>query len=121
VAAPPLGGTEWELVELAGGPVEIEDGSRPHLVLDLEESHVSGSGGCNRLTGSFALAEGELRFGAIATTLVACAEPVMRRERAFLDALGETTGFALDHGELRLLADDRVVARLEARREPPGR
>ena len=62
---PSLGGTAWRLVELNGEPVEIADGAPvPNLLLDLEESQVAGSGGCNRLTGTFALSESELRFGA---------------------------------------------------------
>lgn len=119
-AAPPLGGTEWELVELGDAPAEAVEGARPHLVLDLEESHVSGSGGCNRLTGSFALAEGELRFGPIATTRMACPEPIMQREQAFLRALAQTSGFVLEDGTLSLLAGERVVARLAARAGAAG-
>ena len=42
--------TEWTLVELGGAPVEVGPDERlPQLVLDLEEAHVSGSGGVNRI------------------------------------------------------------------------
>ena len=91
-----------------------------NLLLDLEESRVAGSGGCNRLTGTFALSETELRFGPLATTLMACLEPVMQRERAFLAALARVTSYQLDGGTLTLLptgnpssaclADRRVFA-----------
>jgi heat shock protein HslJ len=55
--------TEWTLVELGGAPVDVGPDERPpHVVLDLEEAHVSGSGGVNRFTGTFALSESELRF-----------------------------------------------------------
>ncbi|HSJ94590.1 MAG TPA: META domain-containing protein, partial [Gaiellaceae bacterium] len=53
-APPPLGGTRWVLVELEGVPVELEEGARePYLEFDLEESQLAGSGGVNRLVGSF--------------------------------------------------------------------
>ena len=45
----PLAYPEWTLVELEGEPVEVgPDEQGPSLVLDLEESRVSGSGGDNR-------------------------------------------------------------------------
>ena len=107
----PLGETEWQLVELDGAPVEVGDGERvPHLVLDLEESRVAGSGGVNRLMGTFSLTEDELRFGPIATTMMAGPERAMTRERAFLDALADVTGYWLDGSSLTLLAGDRPVA-----------
>jgi heat shock protein HslJ len=64
-----LGGVQWTLAELDGELLDlVEDERAPFLLLDLKESSVTGSGGCNRLVGSFALAEDELRFGALATT-----------------------------------------------------
>jgi heat shock protein HslJ len=105
--------TEWSLVELAGEPVEVgTDGIVPSLVLDLEESSVSGSGGVNRLTGSFALSEEELRFGPLATTRMAGPEEAMKREHAFLEALARVTSYALDGRTLTLLAGDEPIARL---------
>ena len=105
--------TEWTLVELGGAPVEVRpDEHPPHVVLDLEEAHVSGSGGVNRFTGTFALSENELRFGPLATTMMAGREPAMLLERAFLDMLGVVTSYSLDGPTLTLLAGDRAVARL---------
>ena len=107
-----LGETEWTLVELVGVPVEVGDGERvPHLVLDLEESRVAGSGGVNRLMGTFSLAEDELRFGPLATTMMAGPERAMARERAFLDALAGVTDYRLEGRSLTLLAGDTRVAR----------
>lgn len=84
-------------------------------MLDLEESRVSGSGGVNRLRGTFALAESELRFGPLATTLTAGPEEALARERAFLGALAGTTSYELDGTSLVLLAGDEALARLECR------
>lgn len=110
----PLGGTEWRLVELGGEAVEpAEGGRRPHLVLDLEESRIAGSGGVNRLMGTFTLAAEEIRFGPLATTLMAGPEEAMARERAFLDALADVTGYRLYEGSLTLLTGDESVARFE--------
>jgi heat shock protein HslJ len=112
-AANGLGGVEWTLAELDGEPLDVAGNERaPSLLLDLEESCVTGSGGCNRLVGSFALAEDELRFGALATTRMACSEAVMEREQHFLAALARVTTYGLEEQSLALLAGDEVVARL---------
>jgi heat shock protein HslJ len=109
----PLSYTEWRLVELGGAPVEVgEYQPVPHLVLDLEESRVSGSGGVNRLMGTFVLAEDELRFGPLASTMMAGPEGAMAREVAFLGALEKVTSYELDGNSLVLLADGEPVARL---------
>jgi copper homeostasis protein (lipoprotein) len=110
----PLGGTEWRLVELGGPPVELDEGGRlPYLVLDLEESRVAGSGGVNRFMGTFSLAEDELQFGPLATTMMAGPEAAMARERAFLDALAAVTGYRLEGRSLTLVAGEGSVARFE--------
>ena len=107
--------TEWTLVELDGAPVEVgPDEIQPTIALDLEESRVSGSGGVNRLTGTFALSESELRFGPLATTRMAGPESAMQREHSFLAALERVTSYELDGTALTLLADDDAVARLSA-------
>jgi heat shock protein HslJ len=109
----PLAYTEWTLVELAGEPVEIgPDEIQPTIVLDLEESRVSGSGGVNRLTGSFALSESELRFGTLMTTRMAGPESSMQREQSFLAALDQVTSYELDGRALTLRDGDHAVARL---------
>ncbi len=107
----PLGYTEWHLVELGGVAVEADGERRPRLVLDLEEARVAGSGGVNRIMGTFALAEDELRFGPLATTLMAGPEEAMVRERAFLDTLETVTSYDLDGTSLTLLAGEQRVAR----------
>jgi copper homeostasis protein (lipoprotein) len=105
-----LGETTWTAVEVVGAPV-AGDGA-PTLVFDLEESRIAGSGGLNRVMGSFSLSEDELRFGPLATTLMAGPEDTMQREREFLDALARVTAYELDGRSLTLLADDKIVARL---------
>jgi heat shock protein HslJ len=105
--------TRWKLVELGGLRVEPSEGGRdPHLVLDPDGHRLSGSGGCNRLLGRCELDGDRLAFGAVATTMMACPEPLMSRERAFIEALEATTAFRIEGETLELLAGDEVVARL---------
>jgi heat shock protein HslJ len=105
--------TDWTLVELAGEPAEMgADEPPPSLAFDLEESRVSGWSGVNRLTGTFALSEDELRFGPLATTRMAGPEDAMRRERELVAALERVTTYDLDGRALTLLAGDDAVLRL---------
>ncbi len=100
-------------MELGGLPVEPSEGGRdPHLVLDPDGRRLSGSGGCNRLLGRYELDGDRLGFGAVATTMMACPEPLMIRERAFIEALEATTAFRIEGETLELLAGEEVVARL---------
>jgi heat shock protein HslJ len=105
--------TRWTLVELGGLPVEpSQSGRDPHLVLEPDGRRLSGSGGCNRLLGSYELDGDRLGFGAVATTMMACPEPLMRRERAFIEALEATMAFRIAGETLELLVGDELVARL---------
>ena len=52
------------------------------------EGRVSGSGGCNRFTGSYTFTDGELSFGPLAGTKMMCPEAVMDQEDRFHRALG---------------------------------
>ena len=105
-----LGDTTWTVVELEGGPVDA-DGA-PSLVFDLEESRVAGFAGVNRLMGTFSLDEDELRFGPLATTLMAGSEEALARERRFLDALARVTSYGLDGRSFTLYAEADVAVRL---------
>jgi heat shock protein HslJ len=108
-----LGATRWVLVELGGEQVAAAaTGDAPYV--ELEGGRVSGTGGCNRLTGTYETSEDTLHFGALATTRMACDEAVMRRETAFLAALAATMRFELAGSSLVLLDADRALARLEA-------
>ena len=107
-------------MELGGLRVEPNEGGRdPHPVLDRDGRRLSGSGGCNRLLGRYELDGDRLRFGAVAKTMMACAEPLMSRERVFIEALEATTAFRIEGERLELLAGEEVVARLVA--GAPGR
>jgi heat shock protein HslJ len=105
-----LGDTTWTVVELEGRPID-GDGA-PNLVLDLEESRVTGFAGLNRLMGTFSLAQDELEFGLLATTLMAGTDTAMELERRFLDTLARITSYRLDGRSLDLLADDEIAVRL---------
>jgi copper homeostasis protein (lipoprotein) len=112
----PLENTRWKLTRLGDKAVTVGAGQRePHLVLNSETGRVSGSGGCNQLSGRYEAEDGSLTFSALATTRMACSGG-MDVERRFLSALRATSRGEITQQRLELFdANGRVLARLEAR------
>ncbi len=100
-----FGADRWRL---AGLTVDGET-SRPPEGVDAtfavnESGQLAGSVGCNQLVaGAVLTPSGGLDFEPITATLMACPEPAMSLERAFVDALGAVDGYVLGAGEVRLV------------------
>jgi heat shock protein HslJ len=75
----------WLLEDLGGRGVM--DTAQTTIEFD-GEGRVSGSGGCNRFTGSYSYDDGRLDLGPLAGTKMMCPEAVMDQEDRFLRALG---------------------------------
>ncbi len=87
VTTPPLEGTYWRAIELAGTPAPVEVTSREaHLVFGAG-TRLTGSDGCNRLTGNYDLKGDALTFGQFAVTQMACPDTgdTDRRFRAVIE------------------------------------
>ena len=111
----PLENTRWKLTRLGDRTVTVAAGQRePHLILSGETGRVTGSGGCNQLSGRYDAEDGSLTFSALATTRMACAA-AMDVERRFLSALRATSRAEITQQRLELFdASGRLLARLEA-------
>ena len=111
----PLLGTTWTLTELGGhAPVSTTGNNPAQLVLDGSQNRYSGSSGCNRLTGTIELKGDSLNFGAGASTMMACPEPLMKQEQAFTKMLQSVTGYRISGKTLELLAGNKMVAKFKA-------
>lgn len=109
-----LAGTSWTVVSYNNGEnavVSVLSGSSPSVEFG-EDGSVSGSGGCNRFTGTVTAEEGALTFGPLATTQMACADPegVMEQETAFLTALATATFYTVEGNTLALRTEDHALA-----------
>jgi heat shock protein HslJ len=102
-AAATLEGTDWRadaiVVDgaLAPVPADID------VTLRLDGGQADGTAACNHYGGGYSLTGDALTFGPMAVTEMACEEPRMSLERAFLAALTATVSFRIDGGQLRLL------------------
>ena len=108
----------WVLVEINGQPV-IHEGANQQASLEFtaDGNKVTGSTGCNRMFGTFALSGDEkIQFKGIGSTKIAC--PDMTVETNFLKALSATNAYGISGKELLLKHDETVVARLRAELSP---
>jgi putative lipoprotein len=67
----PLEGTHWKAIELAEKPTPTDAKHEAHLLFQ-SGGRVSGSDGCNRITGSYELKRDVVAFGQMAGTQMAC-------------------------------------------------
>ena len=111
-----LENTYWKLLSLRGQPVQVAQGQRePHLIFQGPQKRVAGSGGCNRLMGSYVLDGQSLSIGRVAGTMMACAQGG-EQERAFLDVLPAVSGWRINGERLELQdATGATIAEFESR------
>lgn len=104
--------TVWVLKSLADEPISLEKGQNPpNITFFADQPRFAGFGGCNRLIGGYAAHGDQLRFAAVAGTLMACVQG-MELEAGLLEALEETDRFRILGQTLDLYADDnRPLAR----------
>ena len=111
-----LTNTYWRIVKLGDEDVRAEDGHRePHMLLRANEARFSATVGCNQLIGGYETAGESLRFGQVASTLMACPPPLDQLERRLVEALANTrTGTSRVRFSNCATARDRSVALFQA-------
>jgi heat shock protein HslJ len=128
LASPPASTTEavsrppqeihWNLIELDGSPVTASNpDSQPYIYLQAQGDKLSGSGGCNRLFGSYDLNGSALEFHSVASTMMACPGKSMDNEARILEVLKLVTNFVITGDVLSLRVDDHVLARFKQEKQ----
>lgn len=103
-----LAGTSWALISFgpAGAPVAV----LPDSTITLEfaaDGQAGGHGGCNTYGGSYAVDDGELVFGEMISTLMACADAdITEQETQYLAALATAGRFEVTADSLTIWYDD---------------
>lgn len=99
-------GISWRPVAI--GAESIPDDSGMYILFEVDGS-VNGHGGCNRFSGSLEQSDSGIAVGQLSTTRMACADVVMSRESAFIDAVQKTTDFKSGGERMSLLDKDGGV------------
>jgi heat shock protein HslJ len=81
-----------------------------------EDGKVSGSSGCNNYNTTYEVSGNKITFGEqTAMTMMACPDPVMEQERAYLETLSIAATFEVVEDELILYdTDGSAIARFDA-------
>ncbi|MBN8606406.1 MAG: META domain-containing protein [Caulobacterales bacterium] len=93
----PLSETRWVVQSINGQPAVFRTPT-----LEFAADRVSGTGGCNRYFGGYAVNGERLIFSGVGSTEMACEQPVMAQESAFHAALGAVRFYRRD-GETLVL------------------
>ena len=97
---PTLDNTRWVLESLGGQPAL----ANTRLTLNFENGRLGGSDGCNQYGTTYSASGGKLTVGReIMSTMMACAEPVMRQASAFTALLPQAAAYRRDGQQLTLL------------------
>jgi heat shock protein HslJ len=96
----PLANTNWQLVSVYGAPVSTA-GPIPTLYFSSANT-VSGSGGCNQLSGPYTVNGSSLVIGPLATTQMMCDQAVMTQEQTYIQALSAVAAYEISGNQLIL-------------------
>ena len=101
-----LTGVRWQPKYIGAEAVPDDAGLFVRFELD---GSIKGHGGCNSFFGSLEKKDSDLSVGPLGSTRMACPEPIMSRESAFLEALQQTTVFEVSGERLSCLNSDRKL------------
>jgi len=110
----PLTDRYWRALEIGGKAATVGNNrAEPHVVL-AGNGKTHGSDGCNRFSGSYEASSG-LRFGQLASTMMACLPPLDEQSRRLATELQAASAYRIRGRTLELLdAGGAVRMRLEA-------
>ena len=102
ITATDLEGTFWTLAEVDSDVPAMEE---PAITIGFDGDTFFGSGGCNNYNGSFTLAEENpfaLSIGPVASTMMACPDPIASQETTFFAALNNAQQWGYVFGDLAI-------------------
>ena len=103
-------GHEWTLVTLRDQPIKVT-GRSLTLRFDPGAMRASGFSACNQFSAPYTMTRDSLRFGAIVSTKMACADMDRNKlERDFLATLAEVRTYQPTDSLLELTAEAKTLA-----------
>lgn len=120
-AAGSLEGAAWILDAASMGSLVDQVPAKARVTLEFADGNVSGTAACNSFGGTYRTSgDGGLTISVGAVTMMACPEPVMALESAYLAALGAVTGSQVSgEGRSLLLTGGTVALSYQAEQPLP--
>jgi heat shock protein HslJ len=99
-----LTGKTWVMTGYNNGKDAVQSGLADVRVTAVfgDDGKLTGKGGCNNYSGAYVAKDGTLKVGQLATTMMACDQPVMDQETAYLKALQTSTTYKIEGDKLTL-------------------
>ena len=110
----PIEAQTWRLVSIYGSPVAPGSDASADAQVSFNNGQVSGSGGCNRVSGSYQRTGTTLKIGQLASTRRACIDQGRTQiETNFFAALQGATRYSRSGNDLLLIdGNGQTLARL---------
>jgi heat shock protein HslJ/uncharacterized membrane protein len=101
----------WVLTSLKGEPITTKGNKNelPRLEISLTENRVTGTTGCNRISGRVKADTRQILFGPLATTQMACSAEVGALESRLLSELNAALTYQVGEGKLTLLRSGKAI------------
>ena len=106
----------WKLISY--GSLTDPTPAAPNVETSLTfgtDGKLSGSVGCNSFGGDYKVDGNTITFGALASTEMACAEPLMQQESAVFNLLSNSAAFQVDGNTLTITSTDGISVVVFAR------
>lgn len=107
-----LSGSDWTLRDFAGDRTELDT-----WISFQDGGRAVGFGGCNRFNGTFEERPGVITFGPIASTHMACPDPIEKAEQKLYGVLERTAYHAASEGLLALFSGNNELLATFSRRQ----
>jgi heat shock protein HslJ len=102
-----LAGTTWKLVSYGPADKQVQAAQGQDFTLTLDaQGVISGNAGCNSFSGEYKAADGQFTTDKVASTMMACADPLMQQESAVFATLNGTSKYTLDKDTLSISSSD---------------
>lgn len=111
--SPELEGSAWRLTEYTDAQgARVSAAAR--TAIRFADGRITGEAGCNRMSAGYSASGTTISIRTGASTMMACPEPAMSQESAFLALLPQVGSFRIAGDELQLLsASGEMLARFE--------
>ncbi len=118
---PGIDGIEWRLSQLAGSGVPFIDVPADVAAsMRIDGAKAGGAGGCNQWFADVVVDGATVQFGDIGSTLMACGEPAMSIESAWLGYLPQVSAWSITDGRLALSDPNGSVMATFTQASPPS-
>lgn len=112
-------GKTWVAETVLGEPAPADVSL---TLLLTQDGRAAGRAGCNQYGGAVAVHGGRIMFKPLVSTRMACSQPVMDQEEAFLEALQASERFQIDaEGRLLIFTRDPATPPSAFTAAPPAR